>query len=312
MLDILGSKGTNSPEGQALIKEIEAVQGAGNWYSEWARLQDYYTAKYLAAKSDAERLAKLQASSTQQDYGTQYVPAGAVPYSIHDINAFQAMSAEEQAQFLLGFSDPNAAGYFSAVAGVKPGVQELMDAARGIQYMGASGKLYPSYDAMVAAGDVPGGKNTIITHDGTVLEVSPTEPVDVETVFGPGSGTSTVPQWQAPTAPAPITNPYTPTNGSTEGGVPVPAPVQPTPVLVAPPKPSGSLTPTTTTTPSGGGGGTFVDVTKPPTTKPSGGGGGALPGDAETGTTQAGMGSGALGLLAVAALGLALFRKGKR
>lgn len=311
MLDILGSKGTGSPEGQALIKEIEAVHGAGNWFTEWTRLQDYYTAKYLAAKSDAERLAQLQASTTDKDYGTQFVPAGAIPYSIHDINAFQAMSAEEQAAFLLAFADPNAAGYFSAVAGTKPGVQELMDAARGIQYMGASGKLYPTYEAMVAANDIPKGTVTIYpAGGGDPITVEQGTPVDVETVFGPGSGTSTVPQWTAPTPPPPIettypiaTAPVKPTDGTTEGGVSIPSgSPTPTPVLTPPPS---------------GGGTTFTSTTKPPTSKPAGSGApapgptGPVPDDdTMTGpVAQAGPGGGALALLAVLGIGLALMRK---
>jgi hypothetical protein len=229
-----------------------------------------------------------------------YLPAGSVPYSIHDINAFQAMSAEEQAAFIMGFADPAAAAYFLMVAGAKPEAIALIDPAyggnKGVRYLGRSGKLYNSYEEMMAASDGPSGTVTIYpAGGGDPITVEQGTPIDVETVFGPGSGTSTVPQWQAPTAPAPITNPYSPTNGSTEGGVPVP---------------SGTLTPTTTTPSGGGGGGTFIDATKPPTTKPSGGGGGTLPGDAETGpTVQAGAGSGALGLLAIAAIGLALFRR---
>lgn len=188
LLDILGSKGTNSPEGKALIADLEAQYGAGNWYPAWVQMQDELTAKYNAAQSDAERLSALQASTTDKDYGTQFVPAGAIPYSLHDINAFAEMTAEQQAEFLLGFSDPNAAGYFAAASGAtKPGVQQLMDAALGIKYMGNDGVLYDSYEAMIAAGaKSPGVVTQVTTASGEVI-TDPTrlENLTHEEVFGP-------------------------------------------------------------------------------------------------------------------------------
>lgn len=153
-------------------------------------------------------------------------------------------------------------------------------------------------NAITAAGPVAGG---YVPVTGSTPEGDPLTP-GPGIVYGP-EGVTTVTPTGVTVTPLPVT----PTDGSTEGSVPVPAPapVQPTPVLV-PTKSSGSLTPIFTTGP--GGGGAVIDVTKPPTTKPGGGGGGALPGDAETGA-QAGAGSGAFGVLAVVAIGLALLRR---
>jgi hypothetical protein len=228
MFDILARLGTGSPQGQALIKEIEATQGAGNWYNEWVRLQDYYTQKYLASESDAKRLAELQATTTQQaaamDPNQTYLSAGSVPYSIHDITAYRNMSPEEAAAFLMGFADIQAASYFTQVAGMSDAVARLIPPPLGNKgaYMGADGKRYDSLDDAIKYGggsNIPGTVVSVTTSDGTVLHPEPGQPLDHETVFGPGSG-STVPQWQPPPMPAPITNPYTPTTGTTEGARP--------------------------------------------------------------------------------------------
>lgn len=105
------------------------------------------------------------------------------------------------------------------------------------------------------------------------------------------------------------TAPPTVTDGSTEGGVPALAPTTPPPVLIETVRPSGTLTPTTPT--ASGGGGTFTSTPKAP--KPSTGGGDYGDG---TGTgpapTMAGVPGGALGVLAVLGIGLALLARGKK
>ena len=130
------------------------------------------------------------------------------------------------------------------------------------------------------------------------------------------------------TAPPPTTTTTTappPTNGSTEGGVPIP-PVTPPPVLLAPAEPScakgygwdGQRCVPLSQLPisSGGGGGAPVfeapqKPAKPGTPGATNGGGGGPVIDTGMAPTVAGIPGGALGILAVLGIGLALL-KGKR
>lgn len=182
MLDILSSKGTNSPEGKALIADIEAKFGTGNWYDEWVRLQDYYVAKYQAAKSDAERLTTLQATTTQQaaasDPTGQFITPGSVAYSTHDINAFASMSAQQQADFINGFADGSAAAYFMMVAGgvLKPEALTMIPPEYGgnkgvYVFNGVDYLTFEAWDAAVKASgqQLPGQVTSVTTSTGEVI-----------------------------------------------------------------------------------------------------------------------------------------------
>lgn len=319
MLNILGSLGTNSTEGKALIVDIEAQFGAGNWYPEWTRLQDYYTEKYMAAKSDAERLAELQATTTQQaaasDPAQMYLPAGSVPYSIHDINAFASMTAEQQADFINGFADGSAAAYFMMVAGnIKPEALTMIPPEyggnKGVYVFGGVDYLtFEAWDAAVKASgqQLPGQVTSVTTSTGEVI----TDPdrlknLTHEEVFGTPS--QTAPTWTPPPAP-PETGGFYP--ATVEPFVPSPEFVTAPSKSIAPAAiaPSAGFDDFSTTAPTAPG--TTVNVkgqpkvlkfgtdSFAPTATPN------IVTEDELPVATAGFG-GSLGLLAIAGIGLAI------
>lgn len=270
LFHILTELGTNSPEGQELVTSLKAQYGDG-WVAEWGRMQDYLVAKYKAATSDESRLTTLQTTTTQQaaamDPTQQFLPTGSVPYSIHDINAFRAMTPQQQADFITGFTDPAAAAYFMMVAGVSEEALWLIPPEYGGNkgaYIGPDGKEYTNIDewnkAWQQAGGLPGQVTSVTTSTGEVI----TDPerlsnLSHEEVFGTPSsgGYQPPPTFTAPSGPF---VPSEPTPGfvipgaTDEGQVPVTT----LPVPVLPGGVSPGLIPSGAT--GGGGGGGSVQL----------------------------------------------------
>lgn len=225
LFDIIVHQGTNSPDGQELVAQLKSQYGDG-WVAEWGRMQDYLNQKYLAATSDQSRLTTLQ-TTTRED-AARMDPTGqyldqrggqTIPYSIHDINAFRAMSPQQQADFITGFSDPGAASYFMMVAGgasedALAQIPPEYGGNKGV-YIGPDGKDYGNYDDWKAAWDasgqqLPGQVVSVTTATGEVI----TDPdrlsnLSNEEVFGPRDTYTPPPTFVAPEGPY-VPGPVTP------------------------------------------------------------------------------------------------------